>query len=251
MEEERKVFGIYHSHTKYSKFNHGKNTVEEMCDEARRLGLVEYAITDHSFKHVFGITKKNIKKLREKIDKENEKEGTKILMGLEMNLLSKDGKADFPEKYADILDIKLLGMHKAGMVSFKSFFNFILPNLFNGKSQKVIEMNTDAYISAIKRYNIDLITHPQEYIKVNLTRLGNACATNNCFLEINNKHLKYTKEDMEELLKTDVKFLVSSDAHRVSRLASVEEALAFAETCGVPKERIANLAGEINFKSKY
>ena len=26
------IWGIYHTHSKYSKFNHAKNTVEEMID---------------------------------------------------------------------------------------------------------------------------------------------------------------------------------------------------------------------------
>jgi len=248
--EEQKVLGIYHTHTKYSKFNHGKDSVNAMCDKARELGLEEYAITDHSFKHIFGIRKKNIKKLREEIDVENNKQGTKILMGLEMNLLGKNGQIDYPEN-GELLDIRLLGMHKAGMVSIKSFFNFILPNLFRGNSKKVIEMNTDAYINAIKKYKIDLITHPQEYIKVNLTRLANACVENNCYLEINNKHLKYTEEDMAELLKTDVKFIISSDAHCTEKLGCVCRALEFANQCGVPEERIANLNKLPDFKNKY
>lgn len=251
MTEEQKVLGIYHTHTKYSKLNHGKDDVKTMCNEARKSGLVEYAITDHSYRHVFGILKRNIQKLRGEIDRENENSETKILMGLEMNLLGKKGEIDFPKKYADLLDIRLVGMHKAGMCNIKNLFTFILPNLFNGKSKKVIEKNTDAYINAIKKYKIDIITHPQEYIKVNLKRLAEACVENNCYLEINNKHLKYTKEDMAELLTTDVKFIISSDAHSKDRIVSVDKALAFAFECGVPEDKIANLNKLPNFNKKY
>lgn len=252
MTEENKVLGIYHTHTKYSKFNHGKDSVKDMCAEAKRLGLTEYAITDHGYRHIFGIKQKNIKKLREEIDEENKNSSTKILMGLEMNLLGKNGEVDYPKNgKGELLDIRLLGVHKAGLVNIKNLFTFILPNLFKGKSKKVIEMNTDAYIKAIKKYNIDLITHPQEYIKVNLTRLANACVENNCYLELNNKHLKYTKRDIEELLKTDVKFIVSSDAHSVARLRCVDGALKFAEECLIPEERIANYNKIPDFKNKY
>lgn len=250
MANKSEIFGIYHTHSKFSKLNHGKDSAEDMCAAARELGFSEYAITDHSFRHIFGIRKKNIKKLREIINKENEKEGTKILMGLEMNLLGGNGEVDFP-KNGDMLDIRLLGMHKAGMVNIKNLFTFVLPNLFNGKSPKVIERNTDAYINAIKKHKIDLVTHPQEYIKVNLTRLANACVENNCYLEINNKHLKYTEEEMAELLKTDVKFIVSSDAHCKEKIGCVCGAMEFIKKCNIPEERIANLNKVPNFECKY
>ena len=251
MTEESKVLGIYHTHSKFSKFNHGKDSVQDMCKAAREAGLVEYAITDHGPRHVFGIWKRNIKKLRSIVDKENEIEGTKILMGLELNLLGAKGETDYPKKDGELLDIRLVGMHKAGMVNIKNLFTFILPNLFNGKSKKVTDKNTNAYINAVKKYKIDIVTHPQEYIKVDLEKLANACVENNCYLEINNKHLKYTKEDFEKMLKTDVKFVLSSDAHCTKRVVSIENALKFALECGVTEDRIANLNKLPNFEKKY
>ena len=115
----------------------------------------------------------------------------------------------------------------------------------------MIEKNTNAYINAIKKYKIDIVTHPQEYIRVDLEKLANACVENNCYLEINNKHLKYTKEDFEVMLKTDVKFIISSDAHCTERVACVDKALNFALECGVPEDRIANLNKFPNFEKKY
>ena len=144
-----------------------------------------------------------------------------------------------------------MGVHKAGRTTFKNFFKFILPNLFNGKSQKIIERNTDAYISAIKKYNIDIITHPQEYIKVNLVRLAEACVENNCYLELNNKHLTLLKSDVDEMLKTDVKFVISSDAHSVKNVLRVDNVINFAKECNIPLERIVNIDQLPNFEDKY
>ena len=245
------VKGMYHTHTKYSKYNHGKNTVSEMVNEAKRLGLSEIAITDHGPRHIFGIRKRNIPKLRRDVDEMNKRGGIKVLMGLELNLLGNHGEYDLPQKYADLLDIRLLGVHKAGRVSLGAFFNFLLPNLFFHNNKKRIEKNTDAYINAIKLHSIDIVTHPNEYFLINPYRLAKACADNNCYVEINNKHLKLTKGDIAEMLKTDAMFIISSDAHSVGKVLSVNEALEFAKECGIPEERIANLGKLPDFKNKY
>lgn len=248
---EQKICGIYHTHTKYSKFFHGKDTARDMIAEADSLGLEEYAIADHGIKHFFGIRKKNIKKLRAIIDEENAKRNVKTLMGMELNLLGLNGETDYCSSCDGVLDIRLMGVHRAGRTSFKNFFKFILPNLFNGKDEKVIERNTKAYIEAIKKYKIDIITHPQEYFRVDLVRLANACVENNCYLEINNKHLKLTDEEMQELLKTEVKFIVSSDAHQKENILKIDNALEFILRNNVPEERIANLNKLPDFNKKY
>lgn len=249
--EDQKIFGIYHTHSCFSKFNHGKDSPEDMFATANKLGLVEYGLSDHGYKHFFGITKKNAYRLRNMIDDANKIYDTKILFGMELNLLGLEGEVDVTPKINELLDIRLMGVHKAGRVSIKNFFKFILPNLFKGKDPKVIERNTDAYIKAIKKHGIDIVTHPQEYIRVNLVRLAKACVENNCYLEINNKHLKITKEEMNELLKTDVKFIVGSDAHRKEYITRVDQALNFIKEYNIPEERIANLNKLPNFKEKY
>ena len=249
---EQQILGVYHTHSKFSKFNHGKDTAQDMIKTASSLGLKEYAITDHGYKHVFGIRRKNIKKLREIINKSNTEGKMKTLMGIELNLLGMNGETDFLPELEDVLDIRLLGFHKMGRVSFKNLFKFLLPNVFRRKNPQIIERNTDAYISAVKKYKIDIITHPQEYVRVNLVRLAKACEENNCYLEINNKHLNMTKEELEELVqKTNVKFIISSDAHKKENIARIDRALALALESGIPEDRIANLNKLPNFKEKY
>lgn len=249
--QEPKLFGIYHTHSNFSKFNHGKDSAEDMINSAKELGLIEYAITDHGYKHFFGIRKKNVKKLRAIIDEANKVGETKTLMGMELNILGTNGEVDITPEMDELLDIRLMGAHRAGMVNIKNFFKFILPNLFNGKSRKVIERNTDAYINAIKKHKIDIITHPQEYIRVNLVRLAKACVENNCYLEINNKHLNMTKAEVQEILDTGVKFVINSDAHKKDYILRVDRALEFARECEIPEDQIANLNKLPNFKEKY
>ena len=126
MTEDQKLLGVYHTHSKFSKYNHGKDSAEDMIAMAQSLGLTEYALTDHGFKHVFGIRRKNIKKLRAIIDNANITNNMKTLMGLELNLLGVNGETDYCPECEGCLDIRLMGVHKAGRVNFKNFFKFIL-----------------------------------------------------------------------------------------------------------------------------
>ncbi len=245
------VKGIYHSHTKYSKYNHGKNSVQEMVDEADRLGLKEYAITDHGCRHIFGIRKKKIQSLKNDIIKASANKNVKVYMGLEFNLLGNNGETDFVETKKDLFDIKLVGAHLGAWVGIKSFFTFYLPNLLNKNSKKRIEKNTDAYIKAIKKYHFDVITHPNEFIKVNIKRLAKACAENNCYLELNEKHMNLTNEDVQKILETDCKFIIGSDAHAKERILSVEKVKNFIKDTKIPLDRVANFDKLPNFANKY
>ena len=59
----------YHTHTVYS---HGKGTIRDNVEEARRKGLSEIAISDHGPGHLtYGIKRSAIPKMREEIDRIN------------------------------------------------------------------------------------------------------------------------------------------------------------------------------------
>lgn len=45
-----KIFGDLHTHSKFSKHNHGKNTVEENIESAENMGLSFYGVSDHGIR---------------------------------------------------------------------------------------------------------------------------------------------------------------------------------------------------------
>lgn len=243
-----KITGDYHTHTKYSKFLHGKNTLEEMVEAAEKAGLKEIAITDHGFYHFFGITKKNLKKLRAQIDELNKTSKVKVLLGMECNLLGLRGQTDLKESAKPLLDIRLFGFHRALVGGWWSYIKLLFSNIFLSK-EKAIERNTDAYINAIKSGDFDIITHPQEYIKVNIKKLAEAAAEHNTYIEINNRHCVFSKQDIYDMLDTKVMFLLNSDAHSVGRVGVVDKSVKLASDCNIPISRIANVGKIPKFKS--
>ena len=94
-----KLTGDFHTHSKFSKYNHGKNTIEENFEQAKALGFSAYGVSDHGPKHIFyGVRKKNFAKMRAIVDELNAKnQGTKIYLGLEANLIGADGTIDVTE----------------------------------------------------------------------------------------------------------------------------------------------------------
>ena len=144
----------YHTHTVYS---HGKGTILDNALIAKEKGLVELGITDHGFAHsVFGINKKKLPQMRKDCQLASEKTGVKVLLGVESNIVSTNGKTDLNEKYYDDFDIYLAGIHKIVLYSLNTIFPLAIPNLtasnFNKKqvSKSLIKNNTKTFINTIK-----------------------------------------------------------------------------------------------------
>lgn len=235
-----KIQGDYHTHSTYSKFKHGKNTIAEMVESAKAKGLRFIAITDHGPKHIpFGIRRKDIDKARYEVDEIN-KLGIveRVYLGIEANIIGKDGEIDLTDEEINKLDLLIVGFHR-GTIN-----NITKPFLIVGKTKKQIEKQTQAYINLVHRYDVDFITHLGEYIQVDFKRVAEECAKTDTLLEINNRHYRWTDEQMKEILSTDVKFIVSSDAHKRSRVALVSDALAVIKKFNIPPERVVNISGE-------
>ncbi len=238
-----KVLADYHTHSRYSRWYHATGTVEQMAQSAAQKGLKELAITDHGPKHVaFGIRPKNFKKAKQDCLNATQKTGVKVYFGIESNIIGQDGEIDLSKEQIDMLDILLMGYHKGTKCNFIKYFNIKRRN-----SPEQIEKNTIAYIIAINRFNIAIITHLNEYIRVDTARVAQACAAKNTIIEINAKHLKLTDDDVQVLLQSGVNFVVSSDAHSTKRVADVQKCLNFIAAHNIPLERVKNIDGLLDF----
>ncbi|KXG74642.1 PHP domain-containing protein [Thermotalea metallivorans] len=239
-----KIFADYHTHTKYS---HGKGTIQENVDEALRKGLREVAITDHGPNHIaYGVRKKDIKKMREEIDRINgSTDKIKVKLGLEANIVSTDGKIDIDQEIIKNLDIVLAGYHFGAMPqgiseALKIHGSNVLAKYLPSVEKKVRVINTKAVVEAIYNNPIDIITHPGAKANIDTAELAQAAVKRDTALEINSSHGYLTVEYIKIAMKEGVKFVINSDAHRPADVGNVKAGIDRAVAAGLKVEQILN-----------
>lgn len=242
-----KLWGDYHTHTIYSHRkgtlgHHAKGTLEENVAQAAKLGLKEIAITDHGFNHkLFCTYRKNLDFLKAECNRLSQKYKINVLLGVEANIISERGDIDvLPEDYKK-LDIVLVGYHKlVKALKVKDQWSFLLPN-FLFKSKKRTQRNTEAFINAIEKNKIDVITHLKQDIWVDCVKIAKAAAKKGTIIELNNKHFHLTDDEFISVAKTGVKFIIDSDAHKPQCIGQCENVLEKIQRLNIPTEQVINL----------
>ena len=239
-----KLFFDMHTHSTYSD---GKNTIEEMVEEARAKGLRAIAISDHGRSHpLYGVKKTDFKTMRETIDRLNEKyDDIDIYLSVESNITGTDGTIDIKEEEKQYCDFILAGYHYVFIPSrFQDFFTLWvrnnLANIFPWMRKKTIEANTQTYIKMMDRYDIKMITHPGDKIRIDVDQVAKKAAEKGIILEINPRHYHLDQHELKIAMKYPVQFAINSDAHSKFAIADVEKAYKIAELAEVPIERIVN-----------
>jgi putative hydrolase len=229
-----KLFADYHTHT---IFSHGTGGVGDNVEAAIRQGLSTVGITDHSIAHfMYGVKKGQLGRYIESIEAAKKQYGDRITVksGLELNLTGLDGGADLPEGYK--FDMLILGFHKAGVPkNIPTAWTFL-----TGRSFGHVNEITKAYVLAIKKRHIDIISHPGYGVPVDFKALGRACADYGTLFEINEKHADLNVEDIHAAASQGARFVISSDAHRPQDVGRTPGALALAERAGLSRRQIAN-----------
>lgn len=235
-----RLLGDYHTHTTYT---HGKSTVEENVQQAELLGLKEIAITEHSYKGWNHINPGDLQKIKADIDSIKDKYDVKVLLGIEANLMSEYGDIDISDEELKKLDVVVLGYHKASKLKFGQFVKFLLPNMLRKKpTKKQIERNTMAYIRAMDKHRINILAHlGYAGCAVDCVRLAKECVKRNIYIELNGKRINFTKEDIQGMVATGVKFVIDSDAHAKVNVGKNSMAFNLIEKYNIPLEQIANI----------
>lgn len=242
-------WGDYHTHTIYS---HGKGSVEDNVLAAIRRGLKQIAITDHGFRHVtyqvrrmdWPFVIRDVEAMRQKYPE------IEIFLGLETNFTSLSGRIDILPSDMRYLDIVVCGYHKLVKPHrARDFFKMCMPNFLLstvGKTTaKQTARNTDAYIKALEKYDIDIISHINHGAQVDARAVAEAAAHYGTYVELNCKNMhggqaSMTDAELEQVLTTDVEFIVDSDAHAPEKVGHFEKAIEIIDRVGIPYARIAN-----------
>lgn len=235
-----KIFADYHTHTIYSD---GKTTIEENVKQAIDMGLEIIGISDHGYKHLgFGVKYEQYPNIREEIDKLQEKyTNIKILMGIECNILDDKGNIDIDERILTYVDYVMAGYHFG---STPQNIRCIKNHLFNYiKPLKYVEINynTMALINAMKNNDLFILTHPGDKGDVDIEEVANVAMQTNTILEINERHRNLTYEQLVKIKNYDIKYAISSDAHKKEDIGIVNDAINRAICAGVDISKIINV----------
>lgn len=249
------LLGDYHTHTRYSRHNHGKGTILENASVAMNKGLKQIAITDHGFNHLlFGVKRKEIRLVKEDLLNAKEVTGVDILLGVEANLIGLDGSIDVNFEDFEFLDILLLGHHKFVKPQTRSDFNkLILANAFGSPykpSKDRLNRNTTAFLKALDKYPIDIITHLNYGCPTDTLAVAKMAKEKGTFIELNGKRINFTDEELITMANEGVKFIVNSDAHSPQNVGECNNALNTIFRLDLPLSQIVNVDKLPKFSSK-
>lgn len=241
-----RLTGDFHTHTTYT---HGTSTIIENAMQADNLGLKYLATTEHSYKSTYHIKSGDLDKMRKDIEDAQKSCKVKLLLGIEANLISRQGDIDISDEELEKLDVVVLGFHKMTRVKPIEWFKFVLPNILRKKpTKKQIERNTMAYLKAMEKHKINILAHLQYAgCYVDCERIAKECVKRNIYIELNGKRINFSKSDIEKMVATGVKFIVDSDAHDVFSVGRNNRAFAFIEKYKIPLSQVVNIDGTPNF----
>lgn len=232
----------YHTHT---RFSHGKGDIEDNVLAARALGLKIVGITDHGYGHMgYGIRRRDLPLMRERVNLLRDRyPDMEILLGVEANVLDAEGRLDVAEEDLKHLDLLLAGYHFGSVPATVSAVKLHCANFASRTGlcmDRARELNTLAFCRAMDRYPVNILTHPGAKGPVDIGEVAATASRRGVWLEINAHHGYLTGPQLIEAARYDVKFVVSSDAHRPEDVGNCSAGLERALSAGIQPERLVN-----------
>ena len=107
--------------------------------------------------------------------------------------------------------------------------------------ERLRRQNTARIIKALKSNDIKTLTHPGDKAFIDEHAVAKACEETGTLVEINARHKHPDVNDLQIYKQYDVRFVISSDAHRPRHVGRFAESLALAMEAGIDPERIVNI----------
>lgn len=249
-----KLYADYHTHTVYS---HGSGQIEDNVKVAVDMGLRQIGITDHGFKHtVFGLSDYRFRQMRVEVERLKGIYPIEILLGVEANINGLSGSIDIrPDQYEG-LDIVIAGYHKAAWPNkFSDLWGVhgscLYRSIMGKPTPKMRAKCTEAYVKAIEKNPIDILSHPNYALGIETSVVAEACEAYGTYMELNGKRINIDPSEMEKVLLTKVKFVANSDAHDPMRVGDVSRVEAYVKEISKEVEsRIVNISEPIVLRSR-
>lgn len=238
----------YHTHTIYSRRNHGKGTIEENVRAAIDKGLEEIAISDHGPGHIgYGVKRSAIHEMRQEIQRlQSLYPQIKIHLAVEANIINRSGALDVTKEEQPLFDFLMAGYHygafgKNPVHDARIHAANWTMDKFRTTTQGMKNENTQLTIKAILENPVKILTHPGAKFEIDVTEVAKVCSQRGTWMEVNNSHPYLTVETLAEAAQQDVTFVIGSDAHRPERVGNFQRALERIEASGIDKNRVINL----------
>lgn len=240
-----KLYADYHTHTSYSD---GRGTPAQNIEAAAGRGLAEVAITDHGPKGIgIGVAgPETFLQIKEEVaGLAGLFPNITALVGAEAAVISSDGRLDLPKDIINQLDLLIAGLHPYYLPDkLGEAFLYTLPNLaarFNRSArEKMRSANTKALIETIHSYHVDIISHPDLMLPVDVDELARSCAGKETALEVNTGH-HYNKEEIVcAAARWGARLAINSDAHFPETVGELASGLALVEKLRFPAENVIN-----------
>ena len=223
------IRGDLHMHTTATD---GKNSIEEMADAARSIGLKYIAITDHSKRVAManGLDEERLLAQWKEIDQINKsaKDAFVILKGIECDILE-NGEMDLPDEVLAQGD-------------------WIIASLHYGQSQPR-EQITDRIVGAMKNPHVNMVAHPtgrllnkREPYDVDIDAVFQAAKETGTLLELNANPVRLDLDDRYLLAAKShgIPIVINTDAHRTAGLVNMKYGIKQARRGCLTKKDVAN-----------
>lgn len=220
------IRGDLHVHSRYSD---GNSTLEEIVEEARKLGYAYVAVCDHSqsVKYARGLEVDRLEKKIAEIRALNEKLSDVVLLaGSEVDILP-DGTLDYPDEVLARLDYVVASIHQWR------------------KEEDV----TPRILKALDHPHVHAIAHPtgrlvagREGYRVDLEKIARKAAEVGVALEINAHAERMDLNDTSilQVKDTGVEFVLGTDAHHHAQMWMMRLGVGQARRAWLPPDRIWN-----------
>ena len=212
-----------HAHTNMSR--HAHSTLEQYLQQAKKMGIPAFSITEHGPATGDGATSEKISKF---LDLPPVLDGIRVFKGSELNIMNYDGELDISDDIISKMDIVLAGVHHTHKPA----------------------RYADAAINAICSGKIDILTHPDNPhfpMMDNIDRITSAAASHGVAIEINEHSFDFyrgfginVERVLVSALKNGAYISLGSDSHHHSALANYYHVFPLLDRYKVPKTRVVN-----------
>jgi DNA polymerase (family 10) len=226
--EKENLRGTFHCHTVASD---GHNTLEEMAEAARELGLEYLGIADHSRSSVqgHGISAEKLLAQVGAIRKLNKTfNGFRLFAGVECDIL-RDGSLDFPDEVLSQLDYVVASVHSA--------FNLSEFEM----TQRVIRALENPFVTILAHPTGRLLLKRDPY-QIDIPAVLDAAARTSTWIELNAapKRLDLDWRWWPLAKQKGVKCVIDPDAHRIARLQDLWFGIGIARKGWLTKKDVVN-----------